>query len=499
MEICSLPFLLSCSAFVILFHLLPQRCLRQIFLGVVNAGFLIPFVPNWQSWLWLVAWISGTFAALTLVRARPRPIIAWIGMGLAITVFMFLKRYPLLPSLLPFIDFFWDTWWTVWNQPVVVLGLSYMLFKFIHMLVDQSQGQLDPFSFLSYLNYQLSFFTLLAGPIQRYNDFRRGWSEMALRPGDVGKTLHSWNRVMIGMLKMAVLGALAGSAFDRARGSLQPGAPIPFQTFLTCFYAYPVYLYFNFSGYCDVMIGIAALLGFDLPENFNQPYLGRNLLDYWNRWHMSLTRWIRDYVFNPLYKSAASTFPRTARYWSYAALFAALFIAGIWHGTTKSFVWFGVLNGLGVVAVQIYGDVLTAAIGRRGVQRYREIAVIKFVAIVVTLHYVFLTLLFFSCGVDQAWALVQAAGDHLAHSAVWLAEIPKNTMVVVLAAAALLAAALWNADRLELLATGLSSRFRQHTHVMFLLVGLESFVLASFYFFCWAYEAEAQSVLYMRF
>ncbi len=392
MTICSVQYLIACATIVIVYHLLPAARPRRALLGTANVFFLLPFIPDLWSGAWLLGFIFGTYAALALVRARPGRRLVWTTIAVTVALFTYVKRYSFIPTIVPV-----ELWWELWSRPVVVVGLSYMLFKFIHMVVDEWQGQLVPFTFLSYVNYQLAFFTLVAGPIQRYNDFKRGWDTMDQEPTESRQSWLAWNRILIGMLKMRVVAPLVQAASDYAR---QTGSPDSSQGWLllVAFYAFPVQLYFNFSGYTDAAIGSARLLGFELPENFNRPYLARNVLDFWNRWHMSLSQWIRDYVFMASYKAAATNYPRWARSWSYALLFVALFITGIWHGTTSGFVAFGVLNGLGAALNRAYGDFLRAVLGRAGLERYLKNALIRVLAIMATFHYVCFCHLAFASG-----------------------------------------------------------------------------------------------------
>jgi len=320
---------------------------------------------------------------LMLVRARPARSVVWAAILIVVSLFAFIKRYSFIPSIAPV-----ELFWKFWVDPLVVVGISYMLFKFIHMLVDESQGQLAPFTCFSYLNYQLAFFTLVAGPIQRYNDFKRSWDEMDLDPANASESWAAWNRILNGLIKMRVIASLIEDISNRAQVTAASGDPNHGWATLFLFYAGPVQLYFNFSGYTDVAIGSARLLGFKLPENFNRPFLARNVIDYWNRWHMSLSRWIRDYVFMASYKTAATSYPRWSRIWSYALLIVALLITGIWHGTTAGFAVFGILNGVGAAANRAFADVLKSFLGRAGVERYLRNRLIEFLAIVATFHYV---------------------------------------------------------------------------------------------------------------
>jgi alginate O-acetyltransferase complex protein AlgI len=208
MPICSFAFLLFCGAVVIVFHLAPGKVLRQLILTLVNAAFLFPLVPNLRSWASLAVMLAATYLALVLVRAWRRGAIVGIGVMFVLLLYLYLKRYPLVADFVP-IPFDWD----LEIHPVELVGLSYMTFKFIHMLVDQCQGQLASFSLWSYLSYQLSFFTLTAGPIQRYNDFRRCWEEVDLRPSDMCESLLLGIRILTGMIKVGVLGAYLQTAF----------------------------------------------------------------------------------------------------------------------------------------------------------------------------------------------------------------------------------------------------------------------------------------------
>jgi D-alanyl-lipoteichoic acid acyltransferase DltB (MBOAT superfamily) len=127
-----------------------------------------------------------------------------------------------------------------------------------------------------------------------------------------------------------------------------------------------------------------------------------------------LTHWIRDYVFMSSYKVAATRFPSAARTWSYVLLFVALFVAGVWHGTTAGFVMFGALNGLGVEIARAYGDGLRAALGRARVHAYLKNRAVQAIAVLVAVHYACFAHLFFALSVHQAGTLLQTAWADLA-------------------------------------------------------------------------------------
>jgi D-alanyl-lipoteichoic acid acyltransferase DltB (MBOAT superfamily) len=453
--------------------------------------FLASLVPDLRSWAWFAAVLIGTYRALVVVRARGRGAIVATAIALVLLVYLYLKRYRLLAEIIPF-----PLAMDMRLHPVELVGLSYMTFKFIHMLIDQWQGQLAPFNLWTYLNYQLSFFTITAGPIQRYNDFLRYWEEMDLQPSDTRDSLLLWIRILTGMIKVGVLGTYAESVFNSAN---RMHAVPTLSEALLCFYAYPVYLYFNFSGYTDIMLGAGGLLGFRLPENFNRPWLARNVLDYWDRWHISLTHWIRDYVFMASYKVAATRFPGGARYWSYALLFLALFVAGVWHGTTDGFVVFGVLNGLGAAVTRAYGDVLRATLGRQRLHAYLKSPTVRLAAIVVTLHYVCLSQLFFANDVDRALAILGAAGSELLHLPAAISGYSWQGPGIAIVVAAALLAALWKSDAAGSVLERIARRIGERNGWLSALLCVQCMFVAGMFFVDWAFQQEPPPVLYMAF
>src|SRR5580704_5509764 len=490
MSLCSLAFVFFCMVVVAVFQLAGGKRLRQLILAAANAAFLFTFVPDVRSWIYFAVVLAGTYLALVSVRFSRRGSVVAAGIVLSALVFFWFKRYSFFGAWVPYE-------WGLAKSPPELVGLTYMLFKLIHMLVDEWQGQLAPFNLWSYLNYQLAFFTLTAGPIQRYNDFEMSWRDMNALPTDFRQSALLWCRVLVGVLKIGVLGAWAQSIYLDAAN---PQRPRELANLLVQFYMFPLYLYLNFSGYTDVMIGAGGLLGFKVPENFNHPYLSRNVLDFWDRWHISVTHWIRDYVFMSSYKAAATSFPRAARYWGYALLFVALFLAGVWHGTTEGFVMFGVLNGVGAAVTRIYGDALRGILGRKGLHAYLQNRLIRWIAVLVTLHFMCLSLLFFSSGYDRAMLLVTTAWDELIKLPASLAGHAwgsRETLILVVAA--VLLAVLWKFDALCSLVAGLFSGVARRPALLCTVLCAMTAVVVAVCFFDWAFQQNPPPVRYMAF
>jgi D-alanyl-lipoteichoic acid acyltransferase DltB (MBOAT superfamily) len=402
MSTCSLVFLAFCCLVAIVLQLLPGKLLRHVLLSAINVAFLWPLVPNLWSWLWFVFFIGATYSIIRMTTPGTSASQLGIALGMMIFAFICLKGYLLawMGEMLSYKLFGPLYWFNGYGTRAAdLVGLSYMLFKFIHVAVDRWQNQSAPCNFITYANYQLSFFTLVAGPIQRYNDFHQYWEAIDRPVAGTRQTLLAWSRILTGMIKMGAIAPIFYAMFEQAKTSFapQPTASLV-ERFAVWFYAYPFYMYFNFAGYTDVVIGAAKLLGFDLPENFDRPFLARNIVDFWNRWHITLTHWIRDYVFMTSYKAVAERFPKAGKYLGYGLLFGSLLLAGVWHGATPGYAVFGAIHGLGAAAGRAYGDAMKFLLGRGGMQLYLKSKLIHAAAVVATFHFVCFSFLFFSSG-----------------------------------------------------------------------------------------------------
>ena len=153
-------------------------------------------------------------------------------------------------------------------------------------------GIIKKVSLIDYLNYIFSFWTILAGPIQRYRQFMETFysEKPAKNDRQVFTHLH---RATNGLIKVLIIGSLFKYVADWAYTNVEEGY-FSLVNFALMFYSFPLFVYFNFSGYCDIVIAMAALAGFTIPENFNKPYLSRTMIEFWNRWHITLSQWLRD-------------------------------------------------------------------------------------------------------------------------------------------------------------------------------------------------------------
>src|SRR6185437_16218954 len=287
-------------------------------------------------------------------------------------------------------------------------------FRALHLIIDAHQGSLPArVGPLSYLAYTLNFTSLVSGPIQRYQDFERPPSAdgVALDLAAVGEALE---RIVIGFFKVAVV---SSALFALHRSSIHAlSADQPFVTRVALGLAvatiYPLYLYANFSGYMDFVIGVARFFSIRLPENFDRPFASENFLDFWSRWHITLSTWLKTYVYNPLLMALMSRFPapRLAPFLGVAAFFVTFFLIGVWHGQTSEFLIFGLLQGLGVSLNKLYQIEMAQALGRA---RYRALCAVPIYRACcrgLTFAWFSLTLFFFWSSWGQIGQFVHALG-----------------------------------------------------------------------------------------
>ena len=259
---------------------------------------------------------------------------------------------------------------------VLPVGVSFYTFMAISYVVDTYRGDFVPVTLEKFATY-LSFFPhLVAGPIVRPGELIPQ-IETPRDPRTVD-TSRAFYLIGTGLFKKVVIANfLAGAIVDDVFGA--PGQHSSLEL-LFAVYAYAVQIYADFSGYTDIAIGIALLLGFKFPQNFNSPYTAVSVQDFWRRWHMTLSRWLRDYVYIPLGGN------RKGGRRTYVNLLLTMLIGGLWHGAGWTFVVWGGLHGLYLAAGRLRRGG-TAEEHQRGLTLWRKR--------IVTFHLVCLAWVFF--------------------------------------------------------------------------------------------------------
>jgi alginate O-acetyltransferase complex protein AlgI len=268
----------------------------------------------------------------------------------------------------------------------VPVGISFFTFKLLHYLINCYRKETPPGSFRHFLLYMFFFPIFTAGPIERWPHFA------AQNPAFSSHHLYTGSaRILTGLFKKKVL---ADNMVIFA-GVLQ-GQETGGWGYWLAAYAYAFQLYFDFSGYSDIAIGSARLFGYEIMENFNWPYLQRNISLFWKNWHMTLTGWFTQYIFIPLGGSRGS-FLRTA----FNAL-VVMAVTGIWHGAAWHFMLWGLYHGLGLVIWRIYGHYLGGRLG----QRWGDALWLRGLSTIVTFHFVVLGWVFFATDFHQSLYVV---------------------------------------------------------------------------------------------
>lgn len=235
------------------------------------------------------------------------------------------------------------------KHQILPLGISFFTFHAVSYLIDISRGELNGRSnVINFLTYFFMFPHLIAGPIVRYKQVKDDLSDR--KPNSILFT-YGLYRFILGVNKKILIAnsvaPLANMAFIYNVDSISTS-----DAWLGAI-AYMIQIYFDFSAYSDMAIGLAAMAGFKFSENFMSPYQSCSIKEFWRRWHISLSSWLRDYVYIPLGGSRVPT------HRIYINLIVVFFLCGLWHGANMTFVLWGLYNGLFLVLERIFlGDVL---------------------------------------------------------------------------------------------------------------------------------------------
>lgn len=216
------------------------------------------------------------------------------------------------------------------------IGISFYTFQTISYTVDVYRGLVKPVRNILDFAFYVSFFPqLVAGPIVRASDFvPQIYEKYHLTREELGKALLL---IVSGMIKKILIADYLGANFV-GRVFAEPEKYTGFEN-LSAIYGFALQIYGDFSGYTDIAIGIALLLGFRLPLNFNSPYKAVNITDFWRRWHISLSSWLRDYLYIPLGGN------RHGKFNTYKNLAITMLLGGLWHGAAWRFIFWGGLHG----------------------------------------------------------------------------------------------------------------------------------------------------------
>lgn len=244
----------------------------------------------------------------------------------------------------------------VWTEIALPIGISFFTFQKLSYAVDVYKGAGRPlFRFRDYALYIMLFPQLIAGPIVRYGEIADRLTDRSQHE-TVDNLLLGFLRFCIGLArKVFVANTMAGVA-DSVFAL--PPDHLGFSEAWVGIVAYSFQIYFDFSGYSDMAIGLGQMMGFRFPENFNNPYSATSITDFWRRWHITLSNWMRDYLYIPLGGN------RVGKVRLYVNLWAVFLFSGLWHGAAWNFVLWGAFHGAFLVADRLFLVRLLNRIGR---------------------------------------------------------------------------------------------------------------------------------------
>lgn len=228
------------------------------------------------------------------------------------------------------------------------VGLSYLTFRSLDFLIDSYNRRTQDYGLISVVSFLLFFPGFFSGPINAYGSFVSDTKKPLenLTPDQLAKLIF---RIALGVVKLAFLAPFiySLSLLDKGSAGALLDARISTIQVVVSLYAYLLYIYLDFSGYCDAAISIARLLGLQLPENFNLPMLSASPQDFWNRWHVSLSHWCRAHIFFPLTKYLATKQKKISPLGcSMLAIFITFCLVGVWHGEGLNWFLYGALHGI---------------------------------------------------------------------------------------------------------------------------------------------------------
>lgn len=330
----------------LLYWVLPVGRVRQAWLLGVSYIFYASFDARLAlllGGLTLASYYLGQ-AIHTTPRAR---LWAWVSIGLNVGVLLFFKHVNFFLAQIPL---------TAGWQILLPIGLSFYAFQAIAYTTEIYRKKLTPAPLLELALYLAFFPKLIAGPLARPAQFFSQLQALPAQP-PLAKFGPALELIVLGLFKKLViadsLAVLADTAFRAADYPLGAGA-FPTPLFIQGFYLYAFQIFTDFSGYTDLARGSALLLGFELPENFQQPYLAVTLGEFWNRWHMSLTQWFREYLFFPLSRLLLQRLGRERMQLAQmVANFCTMLLIGWWHGAAWTFVAWGLWHGLWITAERL--------------------------------------------------------------------------------------------------------------------------------------------------
>jgi D-alanyl-lipoteichoic acid acyltransferase DltB (MBOAT superfamily) len=346
----------------------------RVALALANGAFCL-LITNWRQAALLALGLVFVHGA-TYFSARGLRTVSLIIVGATLAA-LFLVHKLVMPSLPGMPEL---------KGVLAAIGFSYVALRGAELVRASAEGRISGGTLIDTVNYLIPFHMLAAGPIQAYDEFRKHKSgPLSL---DRDSVLSASERIAGGLFKKFVLANILQTLFltDFKAG----GGYFFFEV-----QVYYLWIYLDFSAYTDIAIGVGRLLGVSTPENFNNPLLARNIIAFWERWHISLSQFIRKNIFIPIQLAGMRwTSGRFPLLMATGAFVTAFLLCGLWHGISWRFLIWGGIHATGLVICNLYRHALTLRLGRKGVAAYMESRLGRCVSTLVTFEFVAFSLTF---------------------------------------------------------------------------------------------------------
>ena len=349
MSFTSLGFAVCFPIFLVIYYLIPEK-IKKFFLILCSGIFYVLFDYRYIFVILGVTVVSYMFGQL-LIKKKSR-IVMWLGIVITLTPLALLKYVGVYQNL------------------AAVTGISFFTLQAVSYVADCFKNPSVSTSFVDYLLYMTYFPTIVSGPIKKYAQF----ANQITVPKDFNyeKTRRGLFMMALGYIEKLLLADCAAkfvaSVFDSKE--MLSGCYILIATV-----TFGLQLYFDFAGYSYIAIGASLTLGYEVPDNFLQPYFATSVKEFWRRWHISLSTFLKDYVYIPLGGSRCSIVRK------YTNLMITFLVSGVWHGVGLNFIFWGALHGI----YQVIGDMIKSTNKTKGIVR-----VLKSIIVFVLVDYAWL-------------------------------------------------------------------------------------------------------------
>lgn len=337
MELSSPLFFVFLLIFLALYYLFPKN-LRTLPIIFASCFFLLSYDIGLLVFLALFILINYFFLLPLsyLRRAIFRRLTLFLSVFFNVCILASFKYIPFIQK-----NFSWlsslvhlNLSYKAFTLPMLPIGISFLVFKMISLLIDSYKDKPHGLNLINFSAYLIFFPEFLSGPIDRFSNFSQSLKNQTIFLSN--NFLNGAYRFLLGLFKKLIiannLALLINPIYDHP--SLFKSSSLLISTYL-----FSLQIFFDFSGYSDMAIGIGKMLGFSIPENFNQPYFANSIKEFWRRWHITLSSWFRDYLYIPLGGNRKGLTRQIIN------ILIVFFVTGFWHGASWNFVFWGLIHG----------------------------------------------------------------------------------------------------------------------------------------------------------